>query len=173
MSILAFAMHNCTYFFSNPTSLLAGTLVMPKSKEYELLKENRDIVEKAIKIDTEWVAKELNHPDVDVLTDSDYNTVTNAKSLLTEGEKAGLIFKRLLQWVDMDPDALGMFVEILRKKKKFKIVIEKLGGSKLIILCIAVQTFIVLLHVIGELYLRLLFTPSSWYELAIVQIHFF
>lgn len=58
------------------------------------------------------------------------NTSTPCRSMLAEVDKAWLVFKRLLQRVSIDPDALRVFVQILGKKQaKHKPVILKLGGE--------------------------------------------
>lgn len=50
---------------------------------------------------------------------------------MTEGDRAGFMCKRLLQRVDMDPEALGTFVGILNKKEaKFRRLIRELSGGK-------------------------------------------
>lgn len=55
----------------------------------------------------------------------------HSRSMQSEMDKAWLVMKRLLQRVEMDPDALRVFVQILGKKQaKYKPVIHKLGGSK-------------------------------------------
>ena len=46
-------------------------------------------------------------------------------------EKAGFVYKHLLQRVDQDPEALKMFVKILMiKQAKFRPVILELGGGR-------------------------------------------
>ena len=102
-----------------------------RSREYILLKRNRDDVEKAVKTDLVWFAKELNKDDVAILNDSDFNVVTDPKSMTSEDDKAMLIVKRLLNRVDLDKDALKEFVEILKKKKGFATLIAELGKDEI------------------------------------------
>ena len=99
-----------------------------KSVQYYLLKGNRDDVEKAVKTDLVWFAKELNNA---ILNNSDFNVVTDPKSMMSEDDKAMLIVKHLLNRVDLDKDALKEFVEILKKKKGFATLITKLGKDEI------------------------------------------
>ena len=96
-----------------------------------MLKRNRDDVEKAVKTDLVWFAKQLNKDDVAILNDSDFNDVTDPKSMMSEDDKAMLIVKRLLNRVDLDKDALKEFVEILKKKKGFATLIAELGKDEI------------------------------------------
>jgi hypothetical protein len=49
----------------------------------------------------------------------------------TEQDRSWFVFKRLLQRVELDPNVLEMFVQILCKKHvKFGSVIVSLGGGK-------------------------------------------
>ena len=101
---------------------------MATSLEYLGLKKYRSDVEKTIKSDPKWFAEELN-VDETVLTDAKYNELTNPRSMLTDDEKAGEMVKHLLDRVDLDPDALREFLEILKKKdKKFRPLMDKLQG---------------------------------------------
>ena len=96
-----------------------------------MLKRNRDDVEKAVKTDLVWFAKQLNKDYVAILNDSDFNLVTDPKSMMSEDDKAMLIVKRLLNRVDLDKDALKEFVEILKKKKGFATLIAELGKDEI------------------------------------------
>ena len=106
---------------------------MAKSLAYMRLQRCRSNLEKTIKSDLVWFAKELN-VDETVLTDSQFNELTNPKSWLTEDQKAGEMAKRLLDRVDLYPGALGEFVDILNKKpKKFRPLIDELSEKKLLL----------------------------------------
>lgn len=54
---------------------------MSKSVEYELLKKNRGVVEDAISTDLKWIAEELSSDELPVLTDAEFNDVTNPRSV--------------------------------------------------------------------------------------------
>ena len=109
---------------------------MAKSEQYQLLKKNISDVQKVFVADIVWFATELSDDDVAVLNSAEFSEATNPKSMLTDEDKAMKMFKCLLNRVDLDPDALGDFLQILRKKeKRFKVLIRKLEGMiyKLII----------------------------------------
>lgn len=90
-----------------------------KSLAYRVLKKNRDGVEKVVKTDLVWFAKELNDDNVAVPNDSEFNVVINPTSMYSEDDKAMLVVKRLLNRVDLDPDVLGEFIGILKKEGTF------------------------------------------------------
>ena len=74
-----------------------------------------------------WLAGELNDDKVAVLTDQQHADVTEAKTLLNEEDKAGIVVKALLNRVKQDAGELKIFVDILKKKpQKFKALIAKL-----------------------------------------------
>ena len=90
-------------------------------------------MKKWIKTDIDWFAGELNKDEV-VLTNAQYNQVTNPVSMLEPEQKAAEMMKHLLGRVELDPDYLEEFVKVLKKKeKKFKPLLKKLdqggGGS--------------------------------------------
>jgi hypothetical protein len=57
---------------------------MDKSPQYRRLKDNREIVEKAMITDFNWIAWELSRDEVAVLTVSEFNDVTNPRCVSVE-----------------------------------------------------------------------------------------
>ena len=99
--------------------------------EYGLLKKHRRATELAVMSDMKWLAGELNDDDVAVLNDQQYTDVIEVKTLLNEEERAGIVFKALLNRVEQDAEELKTFVDILKKKpQKFKNLITKLDTRK-------------------------------------------
>ena len=96
---------------------------------YELVKSCMEDLKKTIKSDLVWIAGQLYEEEI-VLTDAQYNEVTDSKSMLSEDERAAEVTKRLLARVDLDSDYLEEFVKILKKKeKKFRPLLKKLEGG--------------------------------------------
>ena len=97
----------------------------------ELLRSCWEDVKKAIKSDLEWIVGELNEEEV-VLTNAQYDEVTDPKSTLEPEQKAAKVMGHLLNRLDIDPDYLEDFVTILKEKgSKFRSIIKKLdrGGG--------------------------------------------
>ena len=96
-----------------------------------MLKKHKRATELAVMSDMKWLAGELNDDDVSVLNDQQYADVTEAKTLLNKEDKAGIVFKALLNRVEQDAGELKTFVDILKKKpQKFKALIAKLDTRK-------------------------------------------
>ena len=113
-------------------SLISPLIVtIALSMEYPLLKKHRRATELAVMSDIKWLAGELNDDDVAVLNDQQYADVTEVKTLLNKEDKAGIVFKALLNRVQQDAGELKTFVNILKKKPwKFKALIAKLDTCK-------------------------------------------
>ena len=95
-----------------------------------MLKRHRRATELAVMSDMKWLAGELNDDDVAVLNDQQYADVTEVKTLLNEEERAGIVFKALLNRVEQDAGELKTFVDILKKKpQKFKALTAKLSDT--------------------------------------------
>lgn len=98
--------------------------------EYKLLKKNRRDVEKAVKSDLKWMADELNDDDIAILNGQQYDDVVE-RTLLSDNDKATMVAGALLNRVDLDPDGLRVFVDILKKNgPKFRALIAKLDTGK-------------------------------------------
>ena len=96
-----------------------------------MLKKHRRVTELAVMSDMKWLAGELNDDDAAVLNDQQYADVTEAKTLLNEEERAGIVVKALLNRVEQDAGELKTFLDILKKRpKKFKALIAKLDTCK-------------------------------------------
>ena len=122
---------NC-YTYITETALISPLIFcIALSVEYELLKKYRRLTELAVMSDMKWLAVELNNDVVAVLNDQQYADVTEAKTLLNEEERAGIVVRALLNRVEQDAGELSIFVDILKKKsQKFKFLIAKLDTRK-------------------------------------------
>ena len=101
------------------------------SEECRSLEKHSRATELAVISDMKWLARELNDDDVAVLNDQQYADVTEVKTLLNKEDKAGIVFKALLNRVEQDAEELNTFVNILKKKpQKFKGLIAKLDTRK-------------------------------------------
>lgn len=96
-----------------------------KSTKLELLKTNREKIEIAATLNMIWLAHEMNR--VGLLPDDVNKDVTNARSLLTEDQKAREMVEALIKLVSINPlNYMDKFVDILKKKPIYSGVVELL-----------------------------------------------
>ncbi len=95
------------------------------SSEVEVLKQLRQKLKIALTFEMEWVAGEMERKGL--LSEADYNTIINSKSMLEKEEKSSLIVQSLILKVELDRDNLNVFMGILRSKPKiYKEILTKL-----------------------------------------------
>ncbi len=87
-----------------------------QSSKLQHLRSNREKLLKAMKFDIQWLAGEMNGHGL--LSDYEYEDVTNYKSVLNDTDKAEIMLNSLQKKLELNFNHLDKFIEILQLKSR-------------------------------------------------------